>query len=107
LPILFIGHGSPMNAIENNEFSYSWIKAGKDRGSLAGGVSERGEGRGLAGGGVCWGPPDPCEGGCGGEGADEEEDRGEVGEVEGREKLSVAEFLMRWGKFRSITIMSG
>jgi len=27
--VLFIGHGSPMNAIELNEFSRSWIAAGK------------------------------------------------------------------------------
>lgn len=26
MPVLFIGHGSPMNAIENNEFSSEWIK---------------------------------------------------------------------------------
>jgi len=24
MPVLFIGHGSPMNAIEKNEFSSSW-----------------------------------------------------------------------------------
>src|SRR4051812_47462594 len=24
MPVLFIGHGSPMNAIEDNEFSNSW-----------------------------------------------------------------------------------
>jgi 4,5-DOPA dioxygenase extradiol len=29
LPVLFIGHGSPMNAIEVNEFSRAWIEAGK------------------------------------------------------------------------------
>lgn len=26
MPVLFIGHGSPMNAIENNEFTISWKK---------------------------------------------------------------------------------
>ncbi|HQT44400.1 MAG TPA: 4,5-DOPA dioxygenase extradiol [Candidatus Micrarchaeota archaeon] len=26
MPVLFIGHGSPMNAIEDNEFSLSWKK---------------------------------------------------------------------------------
>jgi 4,5-DOPA dioxygenase extradiol len=25
MPVLFVGHGSPMNAIENNEFSQSWV----------------------------------------------------------------------------------
>ncbi len=30
LPAIFIGHGSPMNAIENNEFSQSWGKLGKE-----------------------------------------------------------------------------
>jgi len=29
MPLLFIGHGSPMNAIEENEFSRSWIAIGK------------------------------------------------------------------------------
>lgn len=29
MPILFIGHGSPMNAIEDNEFSQSWKKLGE------------------------------------------------------------------------------
>jgi 4,5-DOPA dioxygenase extradiol len=29
-PLLFIGHGSPMNAIENNEFSNYWAKLGKE-----------------------------------------------------------------------------
>jgi 4,5-DOPA dioxygenase extradiol len=29
MPVLFIGHGSPMNAIEENEFSRAWIAAGK------------------------------------------------------------------------------
>jgi 4,5-DOPA dioxygenase extradiol len=29
MPALFIGHGNPMNAIEDNEFSRAWIKAGK------------------------------------------------------------------------------
>lgn len=30
MPVLFIGHGSPMNGIEDNEFSRSWSKYGKD-----------------------------------------------------------------------------
>ena len=30
LPVLFIGHGSPMNGIENNEFSRTWAKFGKE-----------------------------------------------------------------------------
>jgi len=29
MPVLFIGHGSPMNAIEDNEFSRSWQAIGK------------------------------------------------------------------------------
>ena len=30
MPVLFIGHGSPMNAIEDNEFSSSWKKIASD-----------------------------------------------------------------------------
>lgn len=26
MPVVFVGHGSPMNAIEDNEFSRSWQK---------------------------------------------------------------------------------
>jgi 4,5-DOPA dioxygenase extradiol len=29
MPALFVGHGNPMNAIEDNEFSRAWIKAGQ------------------------------------------------------------------------------
>ena len=29
MPVLFIGHGSPMNAIEDNEFSKGWREMGK------------------------------------------------------------------------------
>ena len=29
MPVLFVGHGSPMNAIEDNEFSRAWRDAGK------------------------------------------------------------------------------
>ncbi|HEX7432414.1 MAG TPA: 4,5-DOPA dioxygenase extradiol [Anaerolineaceae bacterium] len=29
MPVLFIGHGSPMNAIEDNEFSQAWREVGK------------------------------------------------------------------------------
>jgi 4,5-DOPA dioxygenase extradiol len=29
MPVLFIGHGSPMNGIENNEFSTQWAEMGK------------------------------------------------------------------------------
>jgi 4,5-DOPA dioxygenase extradiol len=29
MPVLFVGHGSPMNAIEDNEFSRAWISMGK------------------------------------------------------------------------------
>lgn len=30
MPVLFIGHGNPMNAIEDNEFSHAWLEAGKN-----------------------------------------------------------------------------
>lgn len=30
MPVLFVGHGSPMNAIEDNEFSQRWRKMGKE-----------------------------------------------------------------------------
>ncbi|MBX3253007.1 MAG: 4,5-DOPA dioxygenase extradiol [Chitinophagaceae bacterium] len=30
MPVLFIGHGSPMNGIENNEFSAYWSSLGKE-----------------------------------------------------------------------------
>lgn len=30
MPVLFIGHGSPMNAIENNKFSQTWLKLAKE-----------------------------------------------------------------------------
>lgn len=30
MPVLFIGHGSPMNGIENNEFSNKWAKLGNE-----------------------------------------------------------------------------
>jgi len=30
LPVLFIGHGSPMNGIEDNEFSQTWAKMGQE-----------------------------------------------------------------------------
>jgi 4,5-DOPA dioxygenase extradiol len=29
MPLLFVGHGSPMNAIEDNEFSRAWKEVGK------------------------------------------------------------------------------
>jgi 4,5-DOPA dioxygenase extradiol len=29
MPILFVGHGSPMNAVEDNEFSRAWAQVGK------------------------------------------------------------------------------
>ncbi len=29
MPVLFVGHGSPMNAIENNEFTRTWKELGK------------------------------------------------------------------------------
>lgn len=30
MPVLFIGHGSPMNGIEDNEFSQRWVQIGKE-----------------------------------------------------------------------------
>lgn len=30
MPVLFVGHGSPLNAIEDNEFSRAWIDVGKN-----------------------------------------------------------------------------
>ena len=30
MPVLFVGHGSPMNAIEDTEFSRAWISIGKN-----------------------------------------------------------------------------
>jgi 4,5-DOPA dioxygenase extradiol len=30
MPVLFIGHGSPMNGIEDNEFSQRWMKMAKE-----------------------------------------------------------------------------
>lgn len=30
LPVLFIGHGSPMNGIQDNEFSQGWAKMGEE-----------------------------------------------------------------------------
>lgn len=30
MPVLFIGHGSPMNGIEDNEFSQRWTQMGKE-----------------------------------------------------------------------------
>ena len=29
MPALFVGHGSPMNALEDNEFSRAWVEVGK------------------------------------------------------------------------------
>ena len=29
MPVLFVGHGSPMNAIEDNEFSRAWTALGE------------------------------------------------------------------------------
>lgn len=29
MPVVFVGHGNPMNAIEDNRFSRAWVEAGK------------------------------------------------------------------------------
>ena len=36
MPVLFVGHGSPMNAIEDNEYSLSWKVLGKEFAGHAG-----------------------------------------------------------------------
>lgn len=36
MPVLFIGHGSPMNAIEDNEFSRAWMQVGNELSRPAG-----------------------------------------------------------------------
>ena len=36
MPVLFVGHGSPMNAIEDNEYRQSWQKLGQQFGTGAG-----------------------------------------------------------------------
>ncbi len=36
MPVLFLGHGSPMNAIEDNEYRQSWQKLGQQFGTGAG-----------------------------------------------------------------------
>lgn len=33
MPVLFVGHGSPMNAIEDNEYRRSWESLGRDFGT--------------------------------------------------------------------------
>jgi 4,5-DOPA dioxygenase extradiol len=30
MPVVFLGHGSPMNAAEDNEFSRSWVRLGRE-----------------------------------------------------------------------------
>lgn len=30
MPVLFVGHGTPMNAVEDNEFAHKWIALGKE-----------------------------------------------------------------------------
>jgi 4,5-DOPA dioxygenase extradiol len=30
MPVLFVGHGSPMNAIEDNPFSRKWREVGEE-----------------------------------------------------------------------------
>lgn len=32
MPVVFVGHGSPMNAISNNEFTQTWAQLGKELG---------------------------------------------------------------------------
>lgn len=30
MPVLFVGHGSPMNAIEDNEYTLKWSKIAEE-----------------------------------------------------------------------------
>ena len=30
MPVLFVGHGNPMNAVEDNQFSREWARVGKE-----------------------------------------------------------------------------
>ena len=30
MPLVFVGHGNPMNAIEDNEFSRAWAGLGRE-----------------------------------------------------------------------------
>ena len=38
MPVLFLGHGSPLNAIQDNEFRRSWCCASRRTGSRAAGT---------------------------------------------------------------------
>ena len=33
LPVLFVGHGNPMNAVQDDEYRHSWESLGRDFGS--------------------------------------------------------------------------
>ena len=33
MPVLFLGHGSPMNAIQTNDFTRSWNRIGAEMGT--------------------------------------------------------------------------
>jgi 4,5-DOPA dioxygenase extradiol len=35
MPVVFVGHGTPMNAIEDNEFSAYWQELGESLSSMA------------------------------------------------------------------------
>ncbi|NMB58051.1 MAG: hypothetical protein GYA12_02705, partial [Chloroflexi bacterium] len=30
MPVLFVGHGTPMNAIEDNQYSQTWDRLGRE-----------------------------------------------------------------------------
>ena len=36
MPVVFIGHGSPMNAIEDNEYTRNWVKMAEELPRLKG-----------------------------------------------------------------------
>jgi 4,5-DOPA dioxygenase extradiol len=52
LPVLFLGHGSPMNAIEDNAWSRAWAGAGRRAAASQGGADDQrplGDARGQRG----------------------------------------------------------
>ena len=55
MPVLFVGHGNPMNAIEDNEYSRAWAEVGTPFGQLRFGRMPAHWGLGIyANDGSCW-----------------------------------------------------